>query len=375
VTTSPARPVSMISSGFTLLIVQPTTLCNLDCAYCYLPDRRQQKLMSPRVAQRLAASIAEQDSDRPVEVVWHAGEPLATPLSHMRALLAPFEDLRRAGRVEHGVQTNATLITTPWIELLTEHGFTVGVSIDGPRGMNRARRDRGDHDTYDKTMAGIERLRAAGVDFNVICVVTASSINRADELIDFFATLGCTQVAFNIEEFEGISTNRRQVSADEAYGFWYRLWQLQEKYPDLRIRDLDRLRRWLRAARSADGEPDRPYDPIPTISATGQTVVLSPELLGHAARGYSGFVIGNVLTRSLPQMLADLHTIDYVREFDVGLRRCADECEFWRFCRGAQAGNRYFEHGRFDITETAYCRNTYQAVARSAADWARGGQP
>jgi anti-sigma-K factor RskA len=40
----------------------------------------------------------------------------------MRALLAPFKDLRRAGRAEHGMQTNATLITTPWIELLTEHG-------------------------------------------------------------------------------------------------------------------------------------------------------------------------------------------------------------------------------------------------------------
>lgn len=155
-TMSPARPVSMISSGFTLLIVQPTTLCNLDCGYCYLPDRKRQTLMSTRVAQRIAASIAEQDSDRPVEVVWHAGEPLATPLPLMRALLAPFEDLRLEGRVEHGVQTNATLITTPWIKLLAEHGFTVGASIEGPQGMNTARRDRADHDTYGKTMAGIE---------------------------------------------------------------------------------------------------------------------------------------------------------------------------------------------------------------------------
>jgi uncharacterized protein len=72
-------------------------------------------------------------------------------------------------------------------------------------------------------------------------------------------------------------------------------------------------------------------------------------------------------------MLADLHTIQYVTEFDVGLRRCATECEFWRYCRGAQAGNRYFEHGRFDVTETTYCRNTYQAIARSALDWTRGG--
>lgn len=191
--------------------------------------------------------------------------------------------------------------------------------------------------------------------------------------MDFFSTLGCTQVGFNIEEDEGVPTHRRQVTLGP--GVLVPAVGIAGEVPDVLIRVLARLRRWLKGARSGDCGPDRPYDPIPTISTTGNTVVLSPELLGHAARGCGDFVIGNLLTRSLPQMLADLRHIDYVREFAVGLRRCADECEFWRFCRGAQAGNRYLEHGRFDITETAYCRNTYQSTARSALDWARRGQP
>ena len=32
-----------IADVFHTLITQPTTLCNLDCAYCYLPDRKRSR--------------------------------------------------------------------------------------------------------------------------------------------------------------------------------------------------------------------------------------------------------------------------------------------------------------------------------------------
>ena len=46
--------------------------------------------MSNAVAQACAESIAQQNSDFPVSVVWHAGEPTATPLNVFRGLLASF---------------------------------------------------------------------------------------------------------------------------------------------------------------------------------------------------------------------------------------------------------------------------------------------
>ena len=96
----------------------------------------------PIVALRIAASIQHQASDFPGEVVWHGGEPLTTPLAHMRALLAPFEPLRRAGRLVHAVQSNATLITPGWIDLFNDYDIQVGVSIDGPAHLNAIRADR-----------------------------------------------------------------------------------------------------------------------------------------------------------------------------------------------------------------------------------------
>ncbi len=46
----------------------------------------------------------------------------------------------------------------------------------------------------------------------------------------------------------------------------------------------------------------------------------------------------------------------------TGLERCQAECEFFDFCRGAQAGNRYFENGSLATTETNYCRVSRQAL-------------
>ncbi|SIR08505.1 uncharacterized protein SAMN05444858_106104 [Micromonospora avicenniae] len=51
-----------IAGSFHTLVVQPTNFCNLDCTYCYLPDRRSRRLMKDVVAQACAESIAQQKS-------------------------------------------------------------------------------------------------------------------------------------------------------------------------------------------------------------------------------------------------------------------------------------------------------------------------
>ncbi|MDH6464656.1 sulfatase maturation enzyme AslB (radical SAM superfamily) [Micromonospora sp. A200] len=46
------------------LVVQPTAFCNLDCTYCYLPDRRSRRLMTIPVAEACAASIEQLSCER-----------------------------------------------------------------------------------------------------------------------------------------------------------------------------------------------------------------------------------------------------------------------------------------------------------------------
>ena len=171
------RPDDYISPVFSTVITQPTTLCNLDCAYCYLPDRKRRKDMSPAVAGQIARSIEAQGGSHTVSVVWHGGEPLALPRDQFVQLLEPFEGLQEQGLIRHAVQTNATLITPAWCELLAGYEFEVGVSVDGGAAANLNRGDRSGRPAFGRIMTGVEYLRQTGIPFTTICVVSPQTVS------------------------------------------------------------------------------------------------------------------------------------------------------------------------------------------------------
>ncbi len=184
--------------------------------------------------------------------------------------------------------------------------------------------------------------------------------------MDFFEELGCTSVGFNIEEQEGINQERQAVTEHQAEMFWRQLMKRRLRGSPLRVRELDRLFQYLAQRRT--NQPDdlsKKFDPIPTVAYNGDTVILSPELLGMQSAKHHDFIIGNVLEQLLPDMIGRLNDISYAREFARGLNGCQRGCPIFSFCRGAQAGNRYFETGSFATVETAYCRNTRQALVKA----------
>ncbi|WP_405005811.1 hypothetical protein OHV13_17940 [Kitasatospora purpeofusca] len=99
-----------------------------------------------------------------------------------------------------------------------------------------------------------------------------------------------------------------------------------------------------------------------------------PGLAGITDPAYEDFRAGNVLEQSIGSMLDRAHHLRYVREFVTGLDECEATCQFFGFCRGAQAGNRYFENGRLDTTETNHCRVSRQALVTALSDTVREEQ-
>src|SRR4029453_568251 len=111
------RGISRVPS---YVIMQPTTLCNLDCAYCYLPLRAHERRMPAAVAEAVAATVNAWAARAPrFSVVWHGGEPLAGGRERLAELMRPFHG------VEHHTQTNATLIDDRWCEFLRTHDVRV----------------------------------------------------------------------------------------------------------------------------------------------------------------------------------------------------------------------------------------------------------
>jgi uncharacterized protein len=353
------------------IVLQPTSLCNLNCSYCYLPDRQLRQEMPVAVSSAIAAGLATitpaEENHRSTEIVWHGGEPMAIGMGKFSALLEPFEPLRRAGHVHHCLQTNATLIDDAWCDLLTENDVTVGVSIDGPADLNAQRTDWRGRPAFDRITAGIERLAEHSIGFSVIAVVGHDGIERPEELLNFLAGLGCRSIGINIEECEGVNVHRSQPSPQQAHRFWRRAIEWSSSHPEVGLRDLDRLTHYLHLCRSGQTEmwDAQRLDPIPTVAFNGDVVLLSPELAGIKDPRYNDFIAGNVLEQSLPAILARAWQLGYVQEFLAGMKACQATCQFFDFCRGAQAGNRYFESGSFATTETNYCRVSRQELVKA----------
>ncbi len=350
------------------VVMQPTTLCNLDCAYCYLPLRGADRRMPVAVAEAVAAEVNGWARTSRFSVVWHGGEPLATGREHFARLLAPF-----GPEVEHHVQTNATLIDDEWCGFLAEHRIRVSVSVDGPQHRNGDRVTRGGRPAYERIMRGIEALRRHDIGFSALCVVGRPEPGLATELYDYFLDLGCDVLGINVEELEGVNTRTNRLPPEAVTAFWAELVAAWRRDPRIHLREIEWSLRYASAVLdgTADAVLPRQLDPIPTIAQDGSVVLLSPELAGFSDARYGDFTSGNVLSSRLGEILAGAATTPWIAEFLTGVEACRTTCQYFGFCGGAHAANRYFEHGRFDVTETDHCRNSKMRLLEGVLDHAR----
>jgi uncharacterized protein len=349
--------------------MQPTTLCNLDCAYCYLPHRALDRRMPVEVAQAVAGSVNPWAStDGRFSVVWHGGEPLAAGRAHLGALMAPFV------QVEHHVQTNATLIDDAWCEFFIGNDMRVSVSVDGPAELNGGRVNRGGVPAYDRILRGITALRRHGIGFSALCVVSAPRPGLAKQLYAYFLDLGCDVLGINIEEQEGVNSRSNDFDGDGVRTFWAEVVEAWRADPRIHVREIEWTLRYAGAVLdgSADAVLPRALDPIPTVATDGRVFLLSPELAGFTDPRYGDFSSGNVLTKPLREILGvAADSAGWLPEYLAGVEACRASCPYFGFCGGAHAANRYFEHGRFDGTLTNHCRNSKIQLLEGVLDHAR----
>lgn len=352
------------------VIMQPTTLCNLDCTYCYLPFRASDRRMPVEIAEAVAVSVNDWAGLAPrFSVIWHGGEPLAAGQTHLAGLMAPFRG------VEHHIQTNATLIDDAWCDFFVEHDVRIGVSIDGSAVRTASRVDRAGKPAYDRIMKGIDVMRRRGLPFAALCVVSTPEPGLGTEIYRFFSELGCHSLGINVEEQEGVNLRSNALDGPAVQGFWAELTEAWRADPVIELREIE-WALWYAGATlggTADELLPRRIDPIPTISYDGGIVLFSPELAGFTDAHYGTFASGNVRDVTLHELLERTAAgpAGWIAEYLDGVEACRATCPYFGFCGGAHAANRYFEHGRFDGTETDHCRNSKIRLLEGVLDHAR----
>ena len=347
----------------TLVVLQATTFCNINCSYCYLPDRTQNMRMKPDVLRAAFNTVLSSSlvAD-PVVFLWHLGEPLAaSPEFYEEAFKLAAKAADQYGRqIRHAFQTNATMINDAWVNLIKRHNIILGVSVDGPAFIHdRVRITRRGSGTHAAVMRGVTRLQEARIQFGTISVLTDFTLDYPDEFYDFFVGNGIVSIAFNVDEIKGVNRHSSlgsDQSMERYKRFLTRVLERAEYHRGaVKIREV-----WENVAALAFGSLDpvnstnRPFG-ILNIDHRGNISTFSPELV--AARMVDGkdFAMGNVLTSSLEEMLKDPVFQKVSSEIATGVQQCKDTCGYWALCGGGSPSNKFFEHGRFDATETRSC--------------------
>ena len=186
-----------LARPFSILVKPVSADCNLRCQYCFYldhlhfyPDAAVHR-MSDATLERLVASYLA--TDQPTYgFIWQGGEPTLLGLEFFRRVTDLQQRHGRPGSiVANGLQTNATLITEELARHLAEYRFLVGVSLDGPPAVHDAyRRTSAGAGTHAAVMRGIDRLRRAGAEVNVLTLVTAANVGRAREVYRYLCDQG-----------------------------------------------------------------------------------------------------------------------------------------------------------------------------------------
>ncbi|MCW5734569.1 MAG: GRRM system radical SAM/SPASM domain protein [Enhydrobacter sp.] len=348
------------------VVIQPTGFCNINCTYCYLPDRNDKHVLPQATVTRLFTELFASGWTAPdLTIIWHAGEPLVVAPGFYREAFETIERLRPPSVVvKHAFQTNGMLIDRDWCALFRDWEVGVGVSVDGPQPLHDAhRKTRSGAGTFDRTIAGIRLLRAENVPFHVISVLSRDSLALPGEMLDFYLSEGIDQICFNVEESEGshVSALFEGEELRERYEAFLRsFWHAARASGRVRfLREIDlAIPRVFRPEEA----PSRNIQTEPlamlNVDSRGNVSSFSPELLGLRNGEYADFLLGNIHTHSLAQIYDACLRSSMFRDIQQGVEACARSCEYFSVCGGGAPVNKLFETGSFTGTRTSYCTLT-----------------
>jgi uncharacterized protein len=356
-----------------LLILQATPFCNIDCDYCYLPDRNSRARMEIETVTLAMRRLLEDGLAGPqLTVVWHAGEPLALPPRYYEQA---FDALREAAGdgcdISHSIQTNATLIDDRWCDLLERPDVRLGISLDGPAAIHDLhRKTRAGKGTHAAVMRGVEALQRRGVPFHVIAVATADSLAHPDEICRFYVEHGMREVGFNFDEAEGTHEHSSLLGDEARHRAFIEAMlghsrRLGERY---RVRELgyafrviaEGLPRYAwHGERFPDNAQTMPFAVV-TVAWNGDFSTFSPELLGQPNAAFGNFILGNVARGSYLACTGGEAFRRLWTEVRQGVGECQRSCAYFDYCGGGAPANKLYENGTLASSETLYCRAMIQ---------------
>jgi uncharacterized protein len=324
--------------------------------------------------------LASRFVGRRLHVSWHSGEPMVLGPSYYEAAIQALLELEAQllgsdFALRFDIQTNGTLVNQNWCDLLKNRRdvLSVGVSCDGPAFLHdSARKNWLGRPTHQQTLRGMQLLADNGLTFDVIAVLSGSSLDHPREFFEFFNEYASSIREFHFNLCDEFRIATGDLAARNALADRYRrfLTTMLDALKDagrsdrmVKIRNFSDF--YHRVFAPADiGQVDdarsasRPFRSLSVDTAgnvstfyAGLTLDDSRNLYGDAR----GLMIGNLLSQDLEEIAQSEKLARIAEDFETSHRACEAGCDYWSLCSGGFNLIKHKRFGTFAATETPEC--------------------
>ncbi|WP_271270913.1 anaerobic sulfatase maturase [Aliamphritea hakodatensis] len=194
------------------VLAKPTgPKCNLQCEYCFYKEKEDNVYLEERKANSLNMDelLLEQyvpeyirsqqhAPGREINFLWQGGEPTMRGLAYFEKAVALQKQYCPEDKVIHNhFQTNGILINEAWAQFFAEHGFLIGLSIDGPKAIHdKYRKTLKGGGSFDKVMKGLSWLKKYAVPFNTMTVIGRHNQNAGADVYRALRDMGSVNMQF-----------------------------------------------------------------------------------------------------------------------------------------------------------------------------------
>ena len=206
----------------TVMVKPVSGACNMRCRYCFYADEMTHRKASvyPKMTGELLDTMVRRvirSADSSVHFLFQGGEPTLIGLPFFEELVRLERKYNTRGlKISNAVQTNGYDLSDEMIAFFAKEQFLVGVSLDGTdETHDLLRPDAKGLPTSSIVRNAIDRLRAAGVSVNVLCVVNGEVAKHPKEV---FCALAPYEYLQFIPCLDGLDGEKRDYSlSSEAY--------------------------------------------------------------------------------------------------------------------------------------------------------------
>ncbi len=342
-----------------LLIKPASSLCNLNCTYCFYHDISDKReiasygIMEDDTIKNIikkALDYAEGDCT----IAYQGGEPTLAGLDFFKKTIEYQNKYNHKNIViNNAIQTNATTITDEWAEFFHDNKFLVGVSLDGSSNVHDTFRvDKNKNGTFTKVMDGIKILQKHAVDFNILTVVNSHTAKQISKVYRFFKTKKFEYMQFItcLDPLGEALGNEPYSLSSKAYGdFLCTLFDMW--YEDIISGNSVHIRQFENYIEMILGYPPESCG-MSGICSFQHVIEANGDVYPCDFYVLDKFRLGNLCVDTFEDIQSKRHEINFIEESALFLEECKS-CKYFPLCRGGCKRYREF------LPDGTYGMNNY----------------